>query len=60
MMSKLKTGLLIGAYILYRLKGGPKIIDRLKFEAVRLLVNCISRPMEPISIKLHDTEYKIF
>lgn len=60
MGSKLKTGLLIGAYILYRLKGGPKLVDRLKFEAIRLLGNYISRPMEPISIKLNDTEYKIF
>ena len=60
----LKTGVLLGAYVLYRLAGGPKLIDwaagKLANTARGLIADILPiDPRKPVTIKLNDTEFKI-
>jgi hypothetical protein len=59
----LKKGAVLAAYILYRLKGGPAITEVLKEKALNLIANHIPIPIQqtkPITVRLNDTEWKIF
>lgn len=54
------AGIVIGAYVVYRLKGGPKLKDRLTNKIRNFIGDYIpmAKPQED-TITLNQSEYKI-